>query len=81
MVVIKPCFVTVLEANLAKRSVAAHCCTLEGAMAAINAGVKTIEHAYHANDELFHAMKDFGCIIVPTLAFVEKLHKQRFPET
>jgi imidazolonepropionase-like amidohydrolase len=33
----------VREANLAKAPVAAHCCTLEGAMGAIKAGVKTME--------------------------------------
>jgi imidazolonepropionase-like amidohydrolase len=70
----------VSEANLAKCPVAAHCCTLEGAMAAIKAGVKTIEHVYGASDEMFEAMERTGCIMVPTLAIAEKLSKHRFPE-
>jgi imidazolonepropionase-like amidohydrolase len=70
----------VSEANLAKCLVAAHCCTLEGAMATIKAGVKTIEHVYGASDDMFESMKETGCIMVPTLAIAEKLHKHRFPK-
>jgi imidazolonepropionase-like amidohydrolase len=67
----------VAEANLAKCPVAAHCCTLEGAMGAIKAGVKTIEHVYGVTDEMFHLMKERGCIMVPTLAIAEQIHKQK----
>ncbi len=69
----------VAEANLAKCPVAAHCCTLEGAMGAIKAGVRSIEHVYGVTDEMFHEMVRTGCIMVPTLEITEKIHKARFP--
>jgi imidazolonepropionase-like amidohydrolase len=68
----------VSEATRAKCPVAAHCCTLEGAMGAVKAGVKTIEHVYGVTDEIFRVMVETGCIMVPTLAIAEKIHKQKF---
>ncbi|RDW60297.1 hypothetical protein BP5796_11903 [Coleophoma crateriformis] len=69
----------VSEAALARCPVAAHCCTLEGALAAIEAGVHTIEHVYFATDDMFRAMVKKNVVLVPTLAIAEKLHKARFP--
>ncbi|RDW84268.1 hypothetical protein BP6252_01858 [Coleophoma cylindrospora] len=69
----------VSEAALARCPVAAHCCTLEGALAAIDAGVHTIEHVYFATDDMFRAMVKKNVVLVPTLAIAEKLHKARFP--
>ncbi|PCG88896.1 Amidohydrolase 1 [Penicillium occitanis (nom. inval.)] len=70
----------VREAALARAPVSAHCCTLEGAMAAIEAGVNTLEHAYFTSDEMFTRMVEKGIILVPTLAVAEKLHATRFPQ-
>lgn len=70
----------VAEAALARCPVSAHCCTLEGALAAIEAGVDTIEHAYFATDDMYRRMVDKGVILVPTLAVAEKLHAKRFHE-
>jgi imidazolonepropionase-like amidohydrolase len=51
-------------------------------MMAVKAGVTTIEHAIaEADDELFVAMREKGCILVPTLAILERLSPpQRFRE-
>jgi imidazolonepropionase-like amidohydrolase len=70
----------VSEAALARCPVSAHCCTLEGALAAIEAGVNSIEHAYYANDEMFKRMVEKKVIFVPTLAIAEKLHAKRFDQ-
>ncbi|KAF8858501.1 hypothetical protein BDZ45DRAFT_651288 [Acephala macrosclerotiorum] len=69
----------VSEAKLAKCPVVAHCCTLEGAMAAIKAGVHTIEHVYGVTDEMFEEMKERNVIMVPTLGIAEKIHTARMP--
>lgn len=70
----------VKEAALARCPVSAHCCTLEGALGAIEAGVHTLEHVYFATDELFLKMAEKGVILVPTLAIAEKLHARRFDQ-
>ncbi|KAJ5238565.1 hypothetical protein N7468_003184 [Penicillium chermesinum] len=70
----------VSEAALARCPVSAHCCTLEGALAAIDAGVDSIEHGYFATDEMFARMVDRNVIFVPTLAIAEKLHAKRFDQ-
>ncbi len=70
----------VSEARLARRPVAAHCCSLEGAMAAIKAGVRTIEHGYGVSkDAIMRAMAERSVIMVPTLASAEKWQKHKFP--
>jgi imidazolonepropionase-like amidohydrolase len=70
----------VKEAKLAKCPIACHAGTLEGAMMAVKAGVKTIEHGYFADAALFQLMKKMGTIFVPTLTVCERLHKGRFEE-
>jgi imidazolonepropionase-like amidohydrolase len=70
----------VKEAGLAKCPVACHAGTLDGAMMAVKAGVKTIEHGYFADAALFQLMNNKGTIFVPTLAVCERLHKGRFEE-
>lgn len=70
----------VAEARLAKCPVAAHAITLEGALMAVKAGVLSIEHGCGVSDELFQNMVERGCIMVPTLAVLEKLQKQKLPE-
>ncbi|PYI08729.1 amidohydrolase [Aspergillus sclerotiicarbonarius CBS 121057] len=70
----------VAEAGLARCPVSAHCGTLEGALAAIDAGVNTIEHAYFATDDMFQRMLEKNVILVPTLAIAERLHARRFEQ-
>ncbi|PWY80730.1 amidohydrolase [Aspergillus sclerotioniger CBS 115572] len=70
----------VAEARLARCPVSAHCATLEGAMAAIDAGVNTIEHAYLATDKMLKRMVERNVILVPTLAIAERLHGNRFEQ-
>ncbi|BCS02044.1 amidohydrolase family protein [Aspergillus luchuensis] len=70
----------VAEAKLARCPVSAHCATLEGSMAAIEAGVSTIEHAYSTTDEMFEEMVKKDVILVPTLAIAERLHAKRFDQ-
>ncbi|KAJ5570333.1 uncharacterized protein N7459_009763 [Penicillium hispanicum] len=72
--------VIVTEARLARCPVSAHCCTLEGALAAIEAGVNSIEHGYFGNDEMFQRMVEKNVMLVPTLAIAEKLHSRRFAQ-
>lgn len=64
----------VAEAKMAQCPVAAQCLTLEGAVGAIKVGAQTIEHAVAANDEMFHAMTESGCIFVPTSQKPYKIH-------
>jgi imidazolonepropionase-like amidohydrolase len=66
------------EARLADLPSAAHAGTKTGILAAVRAGATTIEHGYHADDECFEAMRDKGCILVPTLAICEIIHAARF---
>ena len=54
------------EAAMAGRVVAAHCHGKAGIMAAIRAGVRTIEHGTHLDDEAATAMADSGAILVAT---------------
>ncbi|KAJ5642862.1 uncharacterized protein N7484_005369 [Penicillium longicatenatum] len=70
----------VSEAALARCPVSAHCCTLEGALAAVEAGVNSIEHGYFTTDEMFQQMVKKKVILVPTLAVAEKLHSKRFDQ-
>ncbi|MEU8611546.1 amidohydrolase family protein [Actinoplanes sp. NPDC048791] len=65
---------TVVEvAGLAERSVAAHCHGKPGIMAALEAGVLTIEHGSYLDDEACAAMTEAGAILVPTLTIVQEL--------
>ena len=73
--------VIVEEAELADCPVAAHAGTRKAVRFAAQAGSLTIEHAYFgADDETMRIMKDNGCILVPTLAVCERLHKHRFDD-
>jgi imidazolonepropionase-like amidohydrolase len=65
---------TIVEvAGLAERGVAAHCHGKPGIMAALEAGVLTIEHGSHLDDEACAAMSEVGAILVPTLTIVREL--------
>lgn len=59
------------EAARAKCPVAAHCGSNEAVKMAARAGVTSIEHGYRCDRETLQAVKEAGCIFVPTLAVVE----------
>lgn len=60
------------EAGLADRVVAAHCHGKPGIMAALEAGVRTIEHGTYLDEEAADAMRECGAILVPTRHIVEE---------
>ncbi|HEX5189146.1 MAG TPA: amidohydrolase family protein [Streptosporangiaceae bacterium] len=65
--------VIVEVAGLAERVVAAHCHGKPGIMAAVEAGVRTIEHGTYLDDEACDAMRETGTILVPTRTIVEDI--------
>jgi imidazolonepropionase-like amidohydrolase len=60
-------------AGLADRVVAAHCHGKPGIMAAIEAGVATIEHGTYLDAEACDAMIETGTILVPTRSIIEDM--------
>ena len=62
------------EAARAERVVAAHCHGKPGLMAALRAGVKTIEHGTYLDEEAAELMKEKDAILVPTRWIVEQLN-------
>ena len=60
-------------AALAERPVAAHCHGKPGIMAALEAGVRTIEHGTYLDDECCDAMRESGAILVPTRTIIEDM--------
>ena len=60
------------EAGRAERSVMAHCHGKPGIMAALEAGVRTIEHGSYLDEEAAIAMRETGAILVPTRFIVEQ---------
>jgi imidazolonepropionase-like amidohydrolase len=58
------------EARKAGRTVAAHAHGDEGALAAVRAGVRTIEHGTYLSDQTLALMKEKGTCFVPTIATV-----------
>jgi imidazolonepropionase-like amidohydrolase len=60
-------------AGLAERVVAAHCHGKPGIMAAVEAGVRTIEHGTYLDDEACDAMREKGVILVPTRTIIEDI--------
>jgi imidazolonepropionase-like amidohydrolase len=63
----------VAEAARADRAVAAHCHGKPGIMAALRAGVKTIEHGSHLDEEAAALMKERDAVLVPTRWVLEDL--------
>ncbi|MFZ1022806.1 MAG: amidohydrolase family protein, partial [Thermoplasmata archaeon] len=61
------------EAGRADRIVAAHCHGKPGIMAALHAGVKTIEHGTYLDEESADLMLEKGAILVPTRWMVKRL--------
>jgi len=60
-------------AGLADRAVAAHCHGKPGIIAALRAGVRTIEHGTYLDDECCDAMRESGAILVPTRTIIEEM--------
>lgn len=61
------------EAARADRVVAAHCHGKPGIMAALRAGVKTIEHGSYLDEEAAELMVETGAILVPTRFVINDL--------
>jgi imidazolonepropionase-like amidohydrolase len=59
-------------AALAERVVAAHCHGKPGIMAALEAGVRTIEHGTYLDEEACEAMRVTGAILVPTRTIIQE---------
>jgi imidazolonepropionase-like amidohydrolase len=59
-------------AGLAERVVAAHCHGKPGIMAALQAGVHTIEHGTYLDEEACQAMRETGAILVPTRTIIQE---------
>ena len=64
------------EAARAERIVGAHCHGLPGIIAALRAGVMTIEHGSYLNEDAANIMIDQGAIYVPTRFVIETLLQQ-----
>jgi imidazolonepropionase-like amidohydrolase len=60
-------------AGMADRVVAAHCHGKPGIMAALEAGVRTIEHGTYLDAEAATAMRECGAILVPTRMIVREI--------
>ncbi len=60
-------------AGLAERAVMAHCHGKPGMMAAIEAGVRTIEHGTYLDEEVAAAMVERDVLLVPTRLIVTEL--------
>ncbi len=65
----------VAEAARADRVVAAHCHGKPGIMAALRAGVRTIEHGTWLDEEAADLMRRSGAVLVPTRFVVETLQQ------
>jgi imidazolonepropionase-like amidohydrolase len=64
------------EATRMERVVAAHCHGKRGIMAAIEAGVRTIEHGTYMDEEAADAMRERDVILVPTRFIVDYLTRE-----
>jgi imidazolonepropionase-like amidohydrolase len=61
------------EAGRADRYVGAHCHGKPGIMAALRAGVQTIEHGSYLDEEAADVMLETGAILVPTRFVIDQL--------
>lgn len=64
-------------AGMADRVVAAHCHGKPGIIAALEAGVRTIEHGTYLDEECVDAMRSTGAILVPTRTIVTEILESR----
>lgn len=63
----------VLEAHKKQLKVAAHAQGAEGIKIAVRAGVDTIEHAFHLDDDAIAMMQERGTIVVPTMVAMKRI--------
>ncbi len=70
------------EAGRAELVVMAHCHGKPGIMAALRAGVRSIEHGSYLDEEAAAAMRELGAVLVPTRFVVERglLAKDGMPD-
>lgn len=68
------------EANRHGITVAAHGHGTEGIIAAIKAGVTSIEHGSFLNDEAISLMKEKGTYLVPTIALQKQIKLESLPK-
>jgi imidazolonepropionase-like amidohydrolase len=67
-------------AAMAERVIAAHCHGKPGMLAALEAGVRTIEHGTYLDDEVCDAMRETGALLVPTRTIIaETLDSDELP--
>jgi imidazolonepropionase-like amidohydrolase len=67
-------------AALSERVVAAHCHGKPGMLAALEAGVRTIEHGTYLDEEVCDAMRETGTVLVPTRTIIaEALMSDHLP--
>jgi len=64
-------------AGMAERVVAAHCHGKPGMLAALEAGVRTIEHGTFLDEEVADAMRETGAILVTTRTIVQEILDSR----
>ena len=64
------------EATRMERLVGAHCHGKRGIMAALESGIKTIEHGTFIDDEAADAMKESDAVLVPTRFIVDFLIRE-----
>lgn len=64
------------EAARMERVVGAHCHGKRGIMAALDAGIKTIEHGTFLDEEAASAMVETGAILIPTRFIVDLLVRE-----
>lgn len=63
----------VIEAHKKGIKVAAHAQATEGIKIAVRAGVDSVEHAFHLDDEAVELMKEHGTSVVPTMIAMKRI--------
>lgn len=63
----------VIEAHKKGIKVAAHAQGTEGIKIAVRAGVDSVEHAFHLDDEAVELMKEHGTSVVPTMIAMKRI--------
>ena len=65
------------EAGRAGVGVAAHAHGDEGALAAVEAGVRSVEHGTYLSEATLSRMRELGTVLVPTMSVVRDTHRAR----
>ncbi len=64
------------EAHARGKRVCAHCCFPRGTLAAVRAGIDTVEHGSRLNDEIIDEMLARGTALVPTIFIFDAIATQ-----